>query len=823
MISKERQEITHRCLVSGLIFTAFLSGKNIIGLNFVLLSLLFSLVGLTVTYVAVKKSMKSLINVLNIISDIAVFIIVLKMGIFIFNTPFVFEKLVLMFTKGIFMIIAGMSFSCRGKNIFAYITILTLLIVMSYPVLFTGLQVFFKLSIGLYIFFWILFLRFSCQNFSIGNRGQTFIAVFSCFVFLILSLFLTDFFGKNIVFPKIHYNYSFILTQRFAAEDKLYLLQDSFLAEGMGVNISNDRRRDIFIFLPKMFKESPWIMEVEKARSGLVSLLQRPGPGIEESKRQVLFRLLKEYTTAKIEMKKAKIASELIEEVSNSSVSSKGKFSVSLKTNSLYRSKNLQDVEDNANSLKETISEYTPEKQKEEKLTELADRLEKWSIYSVYDNSRSNLEPELLSKMQELLEDDHSADHEVENLRRDIEKSEGISELMEVSKEVENLDDSDSGVKDDSQSELENMVNGKMDILLIEESEKLPSANNEEESTPDDSSLNNDQSFDVNSMLPDEVELKYVKVKPKSAEVSLGNSFQFEATAYFSDESYLDVTTEADWESSALDKGDVDKGRLVTFREGETTVSAYWNKKESNPAYVAITAPKLTAISVKPLFINFPRGEPFSLIANGYYTNGSRKDITGSVEWQISGNVSTFEQGKGTFIGDKVGKAQIYAEDQDIQSNSVQVNIFIPVWVVVKTGLLFFLSLIILILSLVYIKIRIKSAQLRGLISKDHSKLIIAVYENMLSVLTVFGVKYNKAIPYLRYALMVGERFDFSRDSFLILSRKFSEVKYSSHKVTSKDAITFLKSANSLMNAIRNQVSYRRRFFLFLKSLPTAV
>lgn len=123
-----------------------------------------------------------------------------------------------------------------------------------------------------------------------------------------------------------------------------------------------------------------------------------------------------------------------------------------------------------------------------------------------------------------------------------------------------------------------------------------------------------------------------VQVTPVNPSVPDGLTQQFTATALFSDGTNQDVTVSANWDSST-GAATVDQNGLATgVQPGQTTITATF---QGNPGQttLTVTAAVLQSLDVTPAAPSIPAGFTEQLVATGFFSDGSSRNITEEVQW----------------------------------------------------------------------------------------------------------------------------------------------------------------------------------------------
>ncbi len=131
-----------------------------------------------------------------------------------------------------------------------------------------------------------------------------------------------------------------------------------------------------------------------------------------------------------------------------------------------------------------------------------------------------------------------------------------------------------------------------------------------------------------------------IQISPPAPSGPTGITFQFQATAVYSDGTSRNVTGLATWVSSAPtivsvgDAGPV-KGQAKTLTAGVATVSAIYGGL-TGKATVTVTTAKLTAVQVTPFKPTLPVGYGVRLTATAVWDDGFTLNVTGQSTWTTS-------------------------------------------------------------------------------------------------------------------------------------------------------------------------------------------
>ncbi len=160
------------------------------------------------------------------------------------------------------------------------------------------------------------------------------------------------------------------------------------------------------------------------------------------------------------------------------------------------------------------------------------------------------------------------------------------------------------------------------------------------------------------------VVLTRLEVSPPSATIALGQAKQFTVRGTYSDGS-SNVTTGVNWSSSDTNIATVNSnGYATSVGIGSVLIWAEKGGIESDAALLDITAPVLTAITVKPVSPSIAAGRTIQFTANGTYSDGSWADMTDVVFWTSSNTaVASISATGGLASGATTGSTTITATD----------------------------------------------------------------------------------------------------------------------------------------------------------------
>jgi uncharacterized protein YjdB len=165
--------------------------------------------------------------------------------------------------------------------------------------------------------------------------------------------------------------------------------------------------------------------------------------------------------------------------------------------------------------------------------------------------------------------------------------------------------------------------------------------------------------------------LASIAVSPASATVAPGATQQFKATGTWSDGSTGDVTTTANWTSSAGNVATVKSG-LATGAAGGTATLTATISGITGTATLTVTpaAPTLSSIAITPANSSIEAGTTQQFTAIGVYTDSSTQNLTSSVTWISSSTAVASINAAGLATAVSAGSTTITANDNGVTATT---------------------------------------------------------------------------------------------------------------------------------------------------------
>jgi hypothetical protein len=175
-----------------------------------------------------------------------------------------------------------------------------------------------------------------------------------------------------------------------------------------------------------------------------------------------------------------------------------------------------------------------------------------------------------------------------------------------------------------------------------------------------------------------------IEITPVTSQLALGRTLAYTAQAVYSDESILDVTTQAGWSSAdplvaTVSNAPGTEGTAQALAVGTTIISASFGGVDGH-ADLEVTAAALETITIEPLDNPaLPVGLTRDYTATGHYSDATVADITTQVTWESSNEavlaISNLPGNQGHATAVAVGTVNVTATlDGIVGSTSTEVT-----------------------------------------------------------------------------------------------------------------------------------------------------
>ncbi len=408
-------------------------------------------------------------------ADAAILITIIWIGYRIFKSTFLYKEVIAMLIQGIIIweIIFSFNFSAPGKT--AYIRLLSLLIFMTSPVFAVAYSI--PLVI-VYLLAWLAILRFQFAGFlqpiqeKSSRRYYSLAASLACFL---IAMFLAWFISSNVYLGRIKKG-MFLLDEDLQdmgsgggkesnQTDKFYSLQDDLQNKITGLALkldSYEKRRQLIYLFSELVKETIKTMEVDKAETGLIDILKRPGPGLEDTELPMTL-LLKNYIDKKNSLGIQKNKEEIMDALKKYPMGIVDKIKIISLANKIQQASSYQQLQENSGALQTAIQDAPLSKDAQKDLSALVRKLSNLKAFELYRRKIRDLDQRSSSLGEEI-------EKKAADVISDIKHTEGLDDFKQTAKKIRQLKndprilEQESGI--DMLKSLEEVSRMKLDLFF---------------------------------------------------------------------------------------------------------------------------------------------------------------------------------------------------------------------------------------------------------------------------------------------------------------------------------------------------------------------
>jgi len=166
-----------------------------------------------------------------------------------------------------------------------------------------------------------------------------------------------------------------------------------------------------------------------------------------------------------------------------------------------------------------------------------------------------------------------------------------------------------------------------------------------------------------------------IALSPQSITLTPMRSAQLKAVGTYSDASTQDISASVTWSASPAGIVAVSNRGMATGKAlGAATITVISNAVSATDT-VAVIAPTLRSLAIAPGGASIPLGENQQLFATGTYNDGSKQDLTSSVQWASSDPTILSLSALGMATADALGMVTVTATSGTISAtNQLQVS-----------------------------------------------------------------------------------------------------------------------------------------------------
>jgi len=344
-----------------------------------------------------RKRPSRLMQILMECGALGVFI---WLGYSLLNSSLIYRDVILVWIKGALILVTVFSFNSAAAGFLNYIQCFSLPVFMSFPTLLGAYDPLTVVLIFGYIGLWVVVLRLKFYGafgaYPSAEKGLrlNYANILLAGAFL-LSLALSWLAMLNFSLPSLKKGGLFYAGRStVSAEVELDALEKEYyqLQDKLQTQITNlipefqsaKTQYQILALLSSLLKEWPDVMEVEKAKQGLVSLFKTPGPGLAKGEGEGETYLMQKYLEKKMALVLSRTKEEAAQLLKKNPFNLAYRISIARRIKDILKAESYHDLLSQEGQLIEKIKSVSLAEQEKNELYRLSGRLKQWKAYELY-------------------------------------------------------------------------------------------------------------------------------------------------------------------------------------------------------------------------------------------------------------------------------------------------------------------------------------------------------------------------------------------------------------------------------------------------------
>ncbi|TBR16460.1 hypothetical protein EPO66_04590 [bacterium] len=358
----------------------------------------------------------------------------------ILHSSLEYKEVILIFIKSILVLECIFSFCLFSQGSLSLMQNLSLALFMSHPLFLAGFD---KVVSLVYFALWLIVIKLKLYLLVSGEFNKESKVKYSFFVgmaFFALAAFIAWFALSNLSVGKI--KKGGFLSEEDKEMGKLesspkeyYDMQDQIQSKVLNLIPQLDRteqRYEIVTLLNKLIKDSPDVMEVDKAQTGLISMLRNPGSGVNKNDADKLITLIKKYSREKANINLRMAKDQAVNALQKKPFDLAKKVSFLSRINKISGANSTEELNKSGAELNKMIEDSSLNNSDKRELKDSINKLKDWKMLELYRKKMDMVQkridelkdPGLKKELSDLLKDTEEMEEpaQSENIKNKIER-----------------------------------------------------------------------------------------------------------------------------------------------------------------------------------------------------------------------------------------------------------------------------------------------------------------------------------------------------------------------------------------------------------------
>ncbi len=551
-------------------------------------------------------------------------------------------------------------------------------------------------------------------------------------------------------------------------DEELFILQDKIQEEltlAVFQLAETEQKHKALNSFGLLIQDSPNALSAANAEESLLSILSNPDSGLNKISRQELSALIRKYMSKKIPHQMGRIKENLAGTLQNAGINLGKRFRILKEINNMQQSNSFLELNKNSHALQKDFEKSSLSSGSKKQLKDDTAELRAWRLYQLYRKRLADISEEIDIYTGEKKE-------ELKELINKINNMERSSDAQTIDKKISLFKEKTLPAEKNTALGIEELLSLKLDITAIKERKKL------------------------------EEKLRFAGVPEQ-------------------------VLRDLENENEQLEKSDelkqMAKAKIAALikkiqKEIEELIDKS-NPREAGKEFLQELA--MMEFSQDSRQVNNSSGKLLDLADRLYGQNRLQKESRDAIAENINDLAQLLNM---KLYSNTIPQKEILSklpEHQNIKSAPAAIKIALQKgWLLgllarILIALFLLLATLILLFFFLTEKERLRIAARRA----NRKEFIIALYENLIKVLEISGLKHYNYTPHLSYAASVTEKYIITGGLFRKFTERFEKAKYSTHEPEIGEDAAALSEYNAFLRILFSRQNKRSLFYFYFRSL----
>ena len=425
---------------------------------------------------------------INLIIISAILVTFAWMAYSLFNSTLMYREAITILAEGALILEIILSFDAYLTPLLTYIQALSIPLFMTSPIFIKNYDELTVIVILGYFAVWIAILKVKFhrlfqpvdKKLAFGHNFKKsksqYYSISLLIILFVVILFISRILFSHFSFGRIKGGGVFLEAGDYPEKDadslekEYYGLQDKIMNK---INRlipefkSLDEQREILALLSFLVKESPYIIEVDKAAQGLIDYLHRPGLGLEEAEGKKLIILIDSYLTKKTIINLQRAKEYIIDTLKKGNLGIKNRIAAASHLNRMQQGKSFQQINEHERELRKVFDDASFGSDIKKELRDGAlNQFKEWKVFEIYQEKMNVIKERIDSSKDRLR-------GEFLKILSNVRAVESLEDIKKIAKYIEEIQDRAQGDAAEVIKNIKEILELKSNMLVFRKAKEL--------------------------------------------------------------------------------------------------------------------------------------------------------------------------------------------------------------------------------------------------------------------------------------------------------------------------------------------------------------